>query len=64
MVSSNGDLRSVGIFFVGSILTHNFGVRYLVTSVVGDIFVSDDPESISSLNALFFGAFIALTYAL
>ena len=63
-VASNGDTRSVGIFFVGSILAHNFGVCDLITAVVGDIFVSDDPESISSLKALFFGEFISLTHAL
>ena len=45
--SSNGDPCSVRIFFVGSILAHNIGVRDLVTAVVGDIFVLDDPESIS-----------------
>ena len=63
-VSSNGDPRSVRIFFVGTILAHNLGVRDLVTAVEGYTFVSDDPESISSLNALLFGAFRALTYAL
>ena len=63
-ISSNGDLRSVGIFFVGSILAYNFGVRDLVTAVVGDIFVSDNLERISSLNALLFGEFRALNYAL
>ena len=41
-VSSNGDPCSVRIFFVGPILTHNFGVHDLVTAVVGGIFVSDD----------------------
>ena len=49
---------------MGSIFAHNFGVRDLVTAVVGDIFVSDDPESISSLGALLFGAFRYLTYTL
>ena len=63
-VSSNGDPRSVRIFFVGPILAHNFVVRDLVTAVVGGIFMSDDPESISSLNVLLFGGFRALTYAL
>ena len=63
-VYSNGDPRLVWIFFVGSILTYNSGVRDLVTVVVGDIFVSDNPESISSINALLFGAFRALTYSL
>ena len=43
VVSSNGDLRLVRIFFVGPILANNFGVHDLVTAVVGDIFVSDDP---------------------
>ena len=43
VVSSSGDPRLVGIFFVGSILAYNFGVRYLGTTVVGDIFVSDNP---------------------
>ena len=63
VVSSNGDTRSVGILFLGPILAHNFGVLDIVTAVVGDIFVSDDPESISSLDALLFGGFRALTYA-
>ena len=52
------------MFFVGSILSYHFGVRDLVTLVVGDIFVSDNPERISYLNALLIGAFRALTYAL
>ena len=60
-VSSNGDLTLVMIFFVGPILEHNLGVRDLV---VGGIFVSDGPESISSLDMFLFGAFRALTYAL
>ena len=64
VVSSNGDPRSVGIFFVGSILAHNLGVRDIVTAVVGDIFVLDNPERISSLNALLFGAFRSLAHAL
>ena len=64
VVSCNGDTLSVGIFFVGSIIAHNFGVLDLVTAVVGDILVSDDPESIRFLNALLFGTFRALTYAL
>ena len=46
-VSSNGDPRLVRIFFVGPILAHHLGVRDFVTVVVGDIFVSYDPESIS-----------------
>ena len=64
VVSSIGDPRSVRIFFVGPILAHNFGVRDLVTVVVGNNFVSDDPESISSLNVLLFGDFRYLTYDL
>ena len=52
------------IFFVGPVLAHNLGVHDFVTAVEGDIFVSDDPESVSSLNALLFGYFKALTYAL
>ena len=63
-VSSNGDPRSVRIFFVGPILAHNFGVCDLVAAVVADIFMLDDLESISSLNALLSGAFRALIYAL
>ena len=49
---------------MGSLRAYHFGVHDLVTSVVGDIFVSDNPECISSLNALLFGAFRALAYAL
>ena len=64
VVSSNGDPRSVRIFFVGPVLSHNLGVRYFVTAVEGGIFVLDDLESVSSLNELLFGAFRALTYAL
>ena len=63
-VFSNGDPLSVCVFFVGPVLAHNLGVRDFVTAVEGDIFVSDDPESVSSLNALLFGAFRALTYDL
>ena len=63
-ISSNDDSRLVGIFFVGYILAHNFVVRDLVTAVVTDILVSDNTERISSLNALLFGAFRALAYAL
>ena len=64
VVSSYGDPHLVGIFFVGSILAHNLGVRDLVTAVVGDIFVLDNPERISSLNALLFGSFRTLAHAL
>ena len=64
VVSSYGDPHLVGIFFVRSILAHNLGVRDLVTAVVGDIFVSDNPECISSLHALLFVDFRALTDAL
>ena len=46
------------------ILAYNFGVRDLVTVVVGDIFVLDNSERISPLKALMFGAFRDLTYAL
>ena len=63
-VSSNGDPRLVRIFFMGPVFAHNLGVRNFVAAVDGDIFVSDDPESVSSLDALFFGAFRYLTYAL
>ena len=63
-ISSNGDSGSVGIFLVGPILAYNFFVRDLVTAFMGDIFVSDNSECISSLNALLFGSFRALTYAL
>ena len=41
-VSSNGDPRSVRIFFVGPVLAHNLGVRDFVMVVEGGIFVSDD----------------------
>ena len=63
-VSSNGDPHSVRILFVGPVIAHNLGVRDFVTAVEGDIFVSDDPESVISLNALLVGAFRALTNAL
>ena len=63
-VSYNGDPRLVRIFFVGPVFAHNLGVRNFVAAVNGDIFVSDDPESVSSLDALFFLAFRSLTYAL
>ena len=63
-ISSNGDSGLFGILFVGPILAYNFGVHHFVTAVVGDIFVLDHLERISSLNVLVFGAFRALTYAL
>ena len=63
-VSSDGDPRLLSIFFVVPLLAHNLGVRDFVTAIEGDIFVLDDPESVSSLNALLFGGFRALTYAL
>ena len=63
-ISSYGDSGSVGILLVGPILPYNCGVHDLVTAVMEDIFVSDNSERISSLNALLFGAFRALTYAL
>ena len=49
---------------MGPLLAHNLVVRDFVTTVEGGIFVSDDPKSVSSLHALFFGSFISLTYAL
>ena len=49
---------------MGPVFTHDLGVRNFVAAVDGDIFVLDDPESVSSLDALFFGAFRYLTYAL
>ena len=63
-ISFKGYLGSVGIFLVGPIFSYIFGVRDLITVVVGNIFVSDNSERISSLNALLFGSFRALTYAL
>ena len=54
-VSSNGDPRSVRIFFMGPIFTHNLGERNFFAAVDGDIFISDDPESVSSLDAFFWG---------
>ena len=63
-VSSNGDPCSVRIFFMVSVLAHNLGVRNLVAAVAGDIFASDYPKSVSSLDALLFGAFRSLTYIL
>ena len=54
-LSSNGYQRSFRIFFVGRVFAHNFGVRNFVAAVDGDIFVSDDPESVSSLDTLFLG---------
>ena len=53
-VSSNGDPCLVSIFFMGPVLAHNIGVRNFFAAVAGDIFVSDDPESVSSLNKLLF----------
>ena len=41
-ISSNDCLGLVGIFHVGPLLAYNFGVRDLVTEVMGDIFVSDN----------------------
>ena len=49
---------------MGPVSEHKLCVRNLVAAVDGYIFVSDDPESVSSLNALFFGSFRYLTYAL
>ena len=63
-VSSNGDPCLVRIFFMVPVLTHNLGVFNFVVAVAGDIFVSDDPEGVSSLDALLFGAFRSLTYDL
>ena len=63
-VSSNGDPCLVGIFFMGPVLAHNLGVRNFVAAVAWDIFISDDPKSVSSLNLLLFGDFRYLTYAL
>ena len=63
-IPSNGDSGLVGVFLVGPILAYNFGVRDLVTEVMGDIFVLDHSESISYLNAFLFGYFRSLIYAL
>ena len=63
MVSSNGDPHLVMIFFMGPVSEHNLGVRNFVTVVERDIFVSDDPESVSSLDA-FLRAFSSREYAL
>ena len=49
---------------MGPVFAHNLSVRNFIAAVDGDIFLSDDPESVSSLNALFFGTFRYLTYAL
>ena len=49
---------------MGPVFAHNFGVRNFVAAFNRDIFVSNYPESVSSLNALFFGAFRSLTYTL
>ena len=49
---------------MGPVFAHNVDVRNFVAAADGNIFVSDDPESVSSLNALFFLSFRSLTYAL
>ena len=49
---------------MGPVLSHNLGVRNFFAAVAGDIFVSDDLESVSSLDTLLFGDFISLTNAL
>ena len=46
------------------VFAHNLGVCNFVAAVDGDILVPDDPENVSSLDALFLGAFRSLTYAL
>ena len=46
------------------LLAHNLGVRNFVAAFAGDIFVLDDPESVSYLNTLLYGAFRYLSYAL
>ena len=49
---------------MGPVFAHNLDVLNFVTAVDGDIFILDDPESFSYLDALFFGDFGSLTYAL
>ena len=43
-----------------SVFAHNLGVRNLIAAVDGDIFISDDPESVSSLNAFVLGSLYPL----
>ena len=49
---------------MGPVFAHDLDVRNFVAAVYGDIFVLDDPESVSSLDTLFLGAFRSLTFAL
>ena len=40
---------------MGPVFAHNLGVRNFVAAVDRDIFVSDDPESVSSFDKFFLG---------
>ena len=64
MVAVNSDPRLFGICFLGPIFTHNLPVHNFFAAIMGDIFVADDMESVSPLDALFLGDFRSFSYYL
>ena len=54
--TSNDDACMIGIFLLRSDLTHNHGVVNLFSSVLRDIFKSNDAEGVLALHALVLGA--------
>ena len=54
--TSNDDVCTIGIFLLRSDLTHNHGVENIFSSVLRDIFKSNDVKGVCALYTLVLGA--------
>ena len=52
----DGDACPIGVFLLRSDLTHNHGVEIFFSSILKDIFKSNDAEGVRSPHALVLGA--------
>ena len=57
LATSNGDVCPIGIFLMRFDLAYNHGVKNFFSSVLRDIFKTDDAEGIRALYSLVLGDF-------
>ena len=62
--TSDNDACTIGIFLLRSDLTHNHGVENFFSSVLRDIFKSNDAEGVCALHAFIIGAFSSFSDSL
>ena len=57
-------MRAVRVLLIGADFLDDRCECYLIPTILGDILVADDLDNFSSLEALVFGSFRSVTYAL